>query len=297
MSRTIHVAAAQYPIDALASARAWSDKLTRWVDEAASQGAQLLVFPEYASMEAASFLLPAPSDVVADHLRVVVGHAEHAASLLAELAAKHGVWILGASTPVVGADGRLRNRATLYGPSGARGHQDKRMMTRFEREHWGVVGGDAFTVFDTPLGVLGVAICYDSEFPAIAHRLATAGAEVLLVPSCTDTARGYHRVRTGSQARALENQFAVVHAPTVGAAPWSPAVDLNVGAAAVYLPPDLDFPDDGVLAMGERDAAQWVHAQIDLDRLAECRVAGEVLVARDWPEQDEVESCSRVGVS
>jgi predicted amidohydrolase len=123
-----------------------------------------------------------------------------------------------------------------------------------------------------------------------------AGAEILLVPSCTDPARGYFRVRTGAQARALENQIAVVHAPTVGLAPWSPAVDVNVGAAAVYVPADLDFPDDGVLAIGVRDAPQWVHAEIDLDRLARCRLAGDVLNARDWPEQDEVDGCVRVRV-
>lgn len=295
MSRTIHVAAAQYPIESLASATAWADKLARWVDEAASAGAQLLVFPEYASMEAASFLLSSPSQDVAAHLDAVVDHAERADAVLAELAARRGVWILGASAPVR-VHGRLHNRATLFGPSGARGHQDKRVMTRFEREQWGVVGGESFAVFDTPLCTLGVAICYDAEFPAIARRLAVAGAEVLLVPSCTDTARGYFRVRTGAQARALENQIAVVHAPTVGLAPWSPAVDVNVGAAAVYVPPDLDFPDDGVLAIGVRDAPQWVHAEIDLDRLARCRVAGDVLNARDWPEQDALDGCARVRV-
>ena len=79
MSRTIHVAAAQYPIESLTSATAWADKLARWVDEAASAGAQLLVFPEYASMEAASFLLSSPSQDVAAHLDAVVDHAERAA--------------------------------------------------------------------------------------------------------------------------------------------------------------------------------------------------------------------------
>jgi translation initiation factor IF-1 len=53
-------------------------------------------------------------------------------------------------------------------------------------------------------------------------------------------------VRVGAMARALEGQCVVVHAPVVGPADWSPAVDLNTGAAAIYGPPDLGFPATGV---------------------------------------------------
>ncbi len=57
--------------------------------------------------------------------------------------------------------------------------------------------------------------------------MAEAGAEMLLVPSCTERVSGYHRVRTGARARALENQIAAIVSPTVGDALWSPAVDRN----------------------------------------------------------------------
>lgn len=284
MSRIVRVAAAQYPIEWLADREAWRAKLARWVADAAGAGAELLLFPEYAAMETASlFPAPVPGDL-ALQLAAVAGLIDDADAIHRELARHHGVWIVAGSSPVRHGVG-FRNRARLFAPSGAVGVQDKVVMTRFEREQWGVAGGERLTVFDTPKGALAIAICYDVEFPLLAHRAASAGAELLLVPSCTDTARGYHRVRTGAQARALEQQIAVVHAPTVGAAPWSPAVDTNVGAAAVYVPPDLDFPDDGVLAIGVRDEPCWVHAEIDLDRLARCRREGDVLNARDWPEQ------------
>ena len=91
-------------------------------------------------------------------------------------------------------------------------------------------------MFDTTLGRIGVAICYDSEFPLLVRAMAEAGAEVVLVPSCTERISGYHRVRTGARARALENQIATVVSPTVGDALWSPAVDHNVGAAGIYVP-------------------------------------------------------------
>jgi predicted amidohydrolase len=86
-------------------------------------------------------------------------------------------------------------------------------------------------VFDTALGRLGILICYDNEFPMLARTLAERGADLIPSPSCTDTEAGYHRVRIGAQARALENQVAVLQSPTVGLAPWSPALDENVGKA------------------------------------------------------------------
>ena len=91
-------------------------------------------------------------------------------------------------------------------------------------------------VFETALGRIGVAICYDSEFPLLARALTEAGAEIVLVPSCTERVSGYYRVRTGAMARALENTIATVMSPTVGDALWSPAVDRNAGAAGIFVP-------------------------------------------------------------
>jgi predicted amidohydrolase len=88
------------------------------------------------------------------------------------------------------------------------------------------------------LGPIGVAICYDSEFPLLVRAQAEAGAEVILIPSCTESLSGHHRVRPAAQARALESQIATIVSPTVGDALWSPAVDRNVGAGGVFVPAD-----------------------------------------------------------
>lgn len=249
-------------------------------------GARLLVFPEYGGMElAALFPEPVPSDL-ACQLEAVASLVPEVTALHAALARRHGVYILGASLPAQIGPGRFHNRAFLYGPDGGFGFQDKIVMTRFEREQWGVSGGETLKLFDTALGRIGVCLCYDIEFPLLARALAEAGAELILAPSCTDTRHGYWRVRVGAQARALENQCLVVQAPTVGDAAWSPAVDENHGAAAVYGPPDLGFPDDGVLAIGQLDRPGWVHAEVDPDRIAAVRRAGQVLNRRHWPEQD-----------
>ncbi|MFO1037783.1 MAG: carbon-nitrogen hydrolase family protein [Geminicoccaceae bacterium] len=284
MKRRYRIAAAQYPIDWLGSWDAYAAKIRRWVEDAAGQGAELLVFPEYGAMELASlFPPPVPSDLKAQ-LGAVASLAHEVAGLHTDLARQHGVFILGASLPYE-VHGRFHNRAVLYGSGGGLGHQDKIVMTRFENDQWGVHGADALTLFDTPLGKLGVCICYDVEFPLLARALVEAGAEVILAPSCTETLKGYWRVRVGAQARALENQCITVQSPTVGAAAWSPAVDVNVGAAGVYGPPDNGFPADGVIAKGELDRPTWLVTEIDLDRAAEVRADGLVLNHRDWGEQ------------
>lgn len=278
------IAAAQYPIERLTDWAAYEAKLSRWVGEAAAAGAALAVFPEYGSMELAS-LDPASAGDLAGSLAFVASLLPRVDALHARLAAESGLHILAASAPRLDPDGRYRNAARLFAPGGNSGTQDKLVMTRFEREQWGVSAGAALKVFDTALGRLAVSICYDSEFPLLARAQVEAGAEVLLVPSCTDALHGYWRVRIGAQARALEGQCYAVHSPTVGEAEWSPAVDVNRGAAAVYGPPDRGFPDDGVIALGDLDKPQWVLAEIDTGRVADLRADGGVLNARHWAEQ------------
>lgn len=278
------VAAAQYPIDRLEDWAAYTEKLTRWIAEAADGGASLAVFPEYGAMELAA-LDPATMGDLAGSLASVSALLVRVDALHAELAMRHGLHVLAASAPCRLPDGRHVNRARLFAPNGKVGVQDKLVMTRFEREQWGISAGGPLRLFEAALGKIGVTICYDSEFPLLARALVEAGMELLLVPSCTDSLHGYWRVRIGSQARALEGQCYVVQAPTVGTADWSPAVDVNRGAAAIYGPPDGDFPDDAIVAAGQCDAPQWVLGTVDLARVARLRADGGVLNVRHWAEQ------------
>ena len=89
-------------------------------------------------------------------------------------------------------------------------------LTRFESEEWGISPGQASQVFETSLGVIGAAICYDSEFPLLVRSQIAQGAELVLVPSCTDTLAGYYRVALSCRARAR---------PQAGGA--SPVLDAN----------------------------------------------------------------------
>ena len=276
------VAAWQYPIERLASFDAWRAKLARGAAEAAEAGARVLVMPEYSAMELTPLLAEEHQRTLASQLAAIQELAGAYQDALAEAARMHNLAIVGGSFPERAGE-VFHNRARVFGPGGDAAIVEKLQMTRFERERWGITGGRAQPVIDLGDGLcLGVAICYDAEFPLIVRRLVEAGANVIAVPSCTDTLAGYHRVRVACAARALENQCYVVQAPTVGVAPWSIALDENVGAAGVFAPSDRGFPDDGVVALGTLDAAQLVVADLDLARLAEVRRDGQVLGHRDW---------------
>jgi predicted amidohydrolase len=284
MSR-YRVAAAQYPVSRPASWDEAEATLSRWVAEAAAGGASLLAFPEYAAMVLPALLPQALQSDLEAQLNALQDLRERYLDLHCRLACQHRVYLLAGSFPWQVGAGRFHNRAWLCAPDGDAGFQDKRVMTRFEREHWRISGAVELKVFDTALGRIGIQICYDAEFPLPARAQVEAGAELLLIPSCTDAAAGYHRVRIAAQARALENQCYAVLSPLVGEASWSPAVDINVGAAGVYGPPDRGFPGDGVLVQGRLNQPGWVYADLDLDLVAQVRQQGQVLNFRHWPEQ------------
>jgi len=281
----VSIAAAQGPVF---TAQRWSDieqAITGQGEAAAARGAQLLLFPEYGGMVLTGLEDGAIRADLSQQIEALQRYRDDWLALHQRLARRLGVHVVAGSLPWKLAPGHFVNRAWICGPDGTSGFQDKSVMTRFEREEWTIRGGQALKVFDTGIGCLAISICYDIEFPMLARRQVEAGARVLLVPSCTDTRAGYWRVRVGAQARALENQCIAVQAPLVGCLDWSPAVDVNVGAAGIFAPPDRGFPDDGVLAIGVADDPGWVIAEVDLAVVDAVRDGGQVLNHRHWPEQ------------
>ena len=274
---TLRLGALAYPVTAPGTFRAFADKFEGLVAEGARGGGELLLMPEYASMELAA----AGGDVAAE-LADICAQREALLELFRETARHHGVWLLPGTLPWAGG-GRVRNRAPLISPDGRLRFQDKHVMTRFEAEQWGVQGGLPPRVFETPWGLIGIAICYDVEFPNLVRAQVQAGARLILAPSCTDTLHGFNRVGLSARARALENQCFVAVAPTVGMAPSLATLDENHGFAAVFGPVDRGFAADGVLERGEMDVPGWVFADLDFKRLEAVREDGAVRNFRDYP--------------
>lgn len=283
MSRTLAVAAAQYPLTELRDLDQYEMKITQWVEEAAGRGAELLVFPEYGSIELCG--IGGRGGDVAGSFDAVSALVPEIARVHGMLARKHGVTIVSGSAPERRGSGLTVNAAHIFGPNGARGSYDKIMPTPWERTGAGITGGRVCKLFDTGKARIGLLICYDIEFPLLSRALAEAGADIILAPSNTELEYGYWRVRTGAVARALENQVYTVHSPVVGPAPFCAACASNTGAAGIFAPSDRGFPPGGIVALGEMNKAQWVHAVLDFDLMAELRESGSVQTYRHWAEQ------------
>ncbi|WP_424949930.1 carbon-nitrogen hydrolase family protein [Deinococcus sp.] len=291
---SFQIAAAAYPCQQYTHWDDYAAHLSRFVAEGAATGAKLLLLPEYASLELVSLLRPAVWNDVQAQRPLMQQFLPGMLDLHSRLARQHGLYLVAASFPTEAEAGHYLNRAYFFAPDGRHSHQDKIMMTRFEAEEWGIEGGSAgrdggqAQVFETELGRVGINICYDAEFPAMAAAQARAGMEVLLVPSFTGSAHGYTRVRVGSMARALENQIYAVHAPFLADARWTYAIEAAVGAAAIYAPADPGaaqapngLPASGIVAQGEMNAPGWLTYTLDLALTREVRRDGHVLNARD----------------
>ena len=278
------VAVAKYPIQAPADFAAFAERQAAVLGAAAAQGARVAVLPEYLSLElAATFDAGTRADLHAS-LAAIQRYREDWLALYARLAASLDMYIVAGTFLLAQGNGRYRNRCDVFAPQGAHLWQDKLQLTGFEKGLGVIEGGDALKVFDLDGVRTGVAVCYDSEFPLPVRAQAEAGARLLLVPSCTDTEAGATRVRVGCLARALENRLFVAQSVTAGEAPWSPALDINTGEAAIFAPMDRGLPADGVVAQTTGDQV-WAIAELDLDALDRSRADAQVANDRDWMGQ------------
>ena len=274
------VAVAAWPVERHADWAAYVAKVQLWVGEAAQNGARLLVFPEYAGLEAA---LCGPLPDAPDWL--ALGHAVTARNIAlhADLAAHHGVHIVMGSAPFATLQGHV-NRAHLVTPDRRVAHQDKQILTPWERVNTALIPGDPPAVIETDLGRIAILICYDCEFPVLAHALQ---ADILAVPSCTDAQTGASRIRIAAMARALEGQRIVATATTIGAVPECSFLDENTGCAGTYAPADVGFSQDGVIYETALNQPGWAYATADPVRMAVARAQTQVNVPDHWGEQEQ----------
>ncbi len=276
----IRVATLQYFIRPVTTFEQFYDQVAALVETAADYKCHLLVFPEYFTVQLLT--LGNVKRPIQDQVRDLAKQAPRFIEMMAELAKKHHLYIVGGTIPVEDAQtGNVKNRCHFFNFEGSYGFQDKLHMTRFENEEWIVKSGNRLKVFDTNFGKVAVAICYDVEFPEIARAVARDGACILVVPSCTDDRQGYLRVRMCAHARAIENQMYVIQSSTVGSLPMVPAVSLNYGQASIMTPSDFAFSRDGILAEGIPNQEMMVIGELNLKLISDSRSTGTVLPLLD----------------
>ena len=293
MIERIRVAALQYFVRPVQSFDQFRDQVEALVETAADYKCHLMVFPEYFTVQLLT--LGNVKRPIHEQVRDLARQVPAFVELMTRLAQKHRLYILGGTIPVMDdSAGPVYNDSYFFSPSGQIGVQGKLHMTRFEVEDWKVSARQGLRFFDTEIGRVAVAICYDVEFPEIARSAARQGAHILLVPSCTDERQGYLRVRYCAQARAIENQLYVIVSHTVGSLPMVPAVSLNYGQAAILTPSDFAFSRDGILAEGNPNQEMMVIGELNMRTIVETRASGTVLPLLDSRRTEELAAHSEV---
>jgi predicted amidohydrolase len=267
----MRIATTQYQLDEQAGLKGFCQKMENLVEQAKADGADLILLPEYAGIEISHF------------------HEEDAAlfqslqplllryiEFFQDLAKRQHIYIQPGTIPVDAGNGQYVNRAYFFGPGGSYGYQDKLQLITSEKESRLIAQGKSQTVFDTAFGKIGIAICYDSEFPEIVRRLTHAGAWLILVPSYTVTNAGYNRVYYASRARAMENQCYLATSCMTGPVKMSKPFETTVGHAAILSPMDIGFPDDGILALGKMNEITMISATLNRNALEAARTNGHV---------------------
>jgi deaminated glutathione amidase len=188
------------------------------VEEAAAGGATILFTPEM------SGLLDRDRDRAAAHLRDEAQDPVLAA--VREAAARTGIWVHIGSLALKGerGDGRLVNRGILIDSAGEiRARYDKIHLFDVDlptgeswRESASYAGGERAVVAETPLGRLGLSICYDLRFPDLYRALTGAGATILAIPAAFTVPTGQAHWHVLLRARAIEAGAFVVAAAQGG---------------------------------------------------------------------------------
>jgi predicted amidohydrolase len=195
-----------------------AETLVAAVEDAAAGGATILFTPEM------SGLLDRDRDRAAAHL-----HDEAQDPVLAavrEAAARFGLWVHIGSLALKGehGDGRLVNRGFLIDSAGeVRARYDKIHLFDVDlptgeswRESASYAGGERAVVAETPLGKLGLSICYDLRFPDLYRALTGAGATILAIPAAFTVPTGQAHWHVLLRARAIEAGAFVVAAAQAG---------------------------------------------------------------------------------
>jgi len=187
------------------------------VADAAREGAQLIVLPEYFGI-----LGKHATDKLAAMETDGAGPQQ---DFLARMAREHRAFVVGGSVPIASAEpGRVKSACLVYGPGGERiARYDKIHLFRFAKgaedydETRTIVPGDAIVAFDAPCGRVGLSICYDVRFPELYRAL--GDCVLLLVPSAFTATTGAAHWELLLRTRAIENQCYVLAAAQGGLHP------------------------------------------------------------------------------
>ena len=241
------------------------------VAAAGQGGAAMLFTPEM------SGLLDRKRERATPH--IVVETADPVLAATREAAAKAGVWVALGSLAIRRDDGRWANRAFVIDSAGEiAARYDKIHMFDVDlatgeswRESNAYAAGDGVVTVQTPIGKLGLAICYDIRFPAIFEELGRQSCDVIAIPAAFTVPTGEAHWHLLQRARAIEASAYVVAAAQAGKHEDGRS---TYGHSLVVDPWGdvlLDMGGEAGLAFAELDPARIAETRAQLPSLANRR--------------------------
>lgn len=227
-------------------------KAKRMVEEAASNGAQVIALPEMWNCPYAN-----------EYFRQY-GEAEDGptTAFLSQLAKENDVYLIGGSIPEL-SENKVYNTSYSFDRGGKQIGKHRKVHL-FDisvkggisfKESDTLTAGDKTTVIDTEYCKIGIAICYDVRFPELSRKMTLDGAKLIVLPAAFNMTTGPAHWDLTMRARALDNQvyFAAV----------SPARDLK-GVYRAYGNSCIATPWGEFLAKAD-EKETIVYGDIDLD--------------------------------
>ena len=232
------------------------------VREAASKGAAYIQTPEMTGL-----LVRDRAEMLA---KVKAQKEDGLVAGASNLAKANGVHLHIGSTPILREDGKIANRAFLFGPDGA-------LITTYDKIHMFDVDldkgeswresatyepGTKAVVASLPFGKLGFGICYDVRFPHLFREEALVGAHILTAPAAFTKQTGEAHWHALQRSRAIENGAFMLTAAQAGA---------HEDGRETYGHSMVVNPWGEVLAVAGGDGPETIHAEIDLSEVAAAR--------------------------
>ena len=194
----------------------------------------------------------------------------NALQMLKHAAQQHKIWVHMGSMPILdGMSGKLANRAIIIAPNGQiAARYDKIHLFDVDlasgeswRESSAYVGGKQPVVIQTPLGLMGLAICYDLRFPDLFSAYAKSGVDVITIPSAFTAPTGEAHWQCLLRARAIESEAFVIAAAQCG---------VHEDGRQTY-GHSLVVDPWGTVLLDMGEAPGLAFADLDLSRIAEVR--------------------------
>lgn len=236
--------------------------------EAAAQGAQLALLPEYFCMMGRK-----------DTYKVAIREGDEDGpiqSFLADAARRHRLWLVGGTLPMWCEDAqRVRNTSLTFNPAGLRvARYDKIHLFNFVRgeerydEARTIEPGATPVAFDAPCGRVGMSVCYDLRFPELYRALASQGnLNLILMPAAFTYVTGAAHWEILLRARAIENQCYVLAAAQGGRhengrRTWGHSMLIDPWGEII-----ASVPEGEGVAIGDMDPARIAQVRRDLPAL------------------------------